>query len=161
MAKKTLRSALEALQDAFDPEHGGFGLAPKFPLPSRFFFLLRYYKRFNEHSALEMVRAALEAMQRGGIHDHLGGGIHRYATDRHWLAPHFEKMLYDQALTALACVEAYQVTGRALFRDFALDIYSYVLRDLVSPEGGFYSSEDRGQPRRRRKVLPLFPGRGA
>ena len=137
-----MRSALEALQDAFDPEHGGFGLAPKFPLPSRFFFLLRYYKRFNEHSALEMVRAALEAMQRGGIHDHLGGGIHRYATDRHWLAPHFEKMLYDQALTALACVEAYQVTGRALFRDFALDIYSYVLRDLVSPEGGFYSSED-------------------
>jgi uncharacterized protein len=142
LGEETLHSALEALQEAYDPEQGGFGLAPKFPLPSRLFYLLRHYQRFGDPLALDMAQTTLEAMHRGGIHDHLGGGIHRYATDRNWLVPHFEKMLYDQALVALASVEAFQVTGRELFREFALDIYSYVLRDLVAPEGGFYSSED-------------------
>ena len=127
-----------------DAERGGFGNAPKFPSIVNLDFLLRYWARDpgkHEH-AREMVVAQLEAMQAGGIHDQIGGGFHRYSTDREWLVPHFEKMLYDQAQIAWAYLEAFQVTGRADFAATARDVFAYVFRDLSSPEGGFLSAED-------------------
>ena len=140
--EKLLRRAYEAFVQSFDREHGGFGRAPKFPIPHQLRLLLRLGKRFEEPFALEMVERTLQAIRQGGIYDHVGFGVHRYATDRAWRLPHFEKMLYDQALLALACLEAYQVTGRPLYARTAREIFEYVLRDLTSPEGGFYSAED-------------------
>jgi uncharacterized protein YyaL (SSP411 family) len=104
--------------------------------------LLREWRRKGAAHALEMVERTLEAMARGGIRDHLGGGFHRYSTDRRWLVPHFEKMLYDQALVGLAYVEAYEATRKDSYRDVARDVFAYVLRDLTSTEGGFFSAED-------------------
>jgi uncharacterized protein YyaL (SSP411 family) len=126
----------------FDGTYGGFGQAPKFPTPHNFLFLLRYWKRSGEEKALEMVEHTLRAMREGGIYDQVGFGFHRYSTDREWLVPHFEKMLYDQAMLAVAYLEAYQATGKALYRDTAREIFEYVLRDMTSPEGAFYSAED-------------------
>ena len=137
-----LKSAYEELQDKFDEKYGGFGIAPKFPMPHNILFLLRYYKRFSDEKALEMAEKTLKAIQSGGIWDHVGFGVHRYSTDQYWIVPHFEKMLYDQALLALACTEAYQVTGNIEYRKTAEHIFEYVLRDMTSPEGGFYSAED-------------------
>ncbi|HEX5133558.1 MAG TPA: thioredoxin domain-containing protein, partial [Candidatus Krumholzibacteria bacterium] len=105
-------------------------------------FLLRYWKRSGEANALAMVKRTLDAMRRGGIYDQVGFGFHRYSTDAEWLVPHFEKMLYDQAMLMLAYTEAFQATGNPAYRDTALEIAAYVMRDLSSPEGGFYSAED-------------------
>jgi len=126
----------------YDAVNGGFGKAPKFPRPVVFNFLLRYYARTGDKAALEMTVATLRAMARGGIHDQLGGGFHRYSTDASWRVPHFEKMLYDQAQLAVAYTEAYQVTKDPLFADVTRDILEYVLREMRGGEGGYYSAED-------------------
>ena len=138
----TLRNACEQIKSSHDPVHGGFGGGPKFPRPVVFNFLLRYYARTGEQQALEMTLHALRAMARGGIHDHLGGGFHRYSVDAAWHVPHFEKMLYDQAQLAISYVEAYQITRDPFYAETAHDILNYVLRDMRGPEGGFFSAED-------------------
>ena len=148
-AGSTERDALftgcyDGLARAFDATRGGFGNAPKFPSIVNLNFLLRYWDhdRGGHAHAREMVLRQLDAMRAGGIHDHLGGGFHRYSTDADWLVPHFEKMLYDQAQLAWAYLEGYQVTGRPEYAATARDLFAYVARDLSAPEGGFYSAED-------------------
>jgi uncharacterized protein YyaL (SSP411 family) len=138
----TLRRGYEQLEMTFDPEWGGFGTAPKFPIPHHLTFLLRWHKRSGDLRALEMVEKTLDAMRRGGIFDQIGFGFHRYSVDKQWLVPHFEKMLYDQALLAVAYIEVYQVTKKQKYARTAREIFTYVLRDLTSPHGGFYSAED-------------------
>ncbi len=142
LEKEIIEEAYEELLESFDTEYGGFGGAPKFPTPHKLSFLLRYWKRSGNPEALHMVEHTLDNMRSGGIYDQLGSGFHRYSTDNMWLLPHFEKMLYDQALTAIAYTEAYQVTGKDLYKETAEGILDYVLRDLTSPEGGFYCGED-------------------
>ncbi|MGQ3684292.1 MAG: thioredoxin domain-containing protein [Candidatus Loosdrechtia sp.] len=142
LTKETLKHAYEQLRSNFDPVYGGFGTSPKFPTPHNFTFLLRWWKRSNDPQALEMVEKTLERMGYGGIYDQLGGGFHRYSTDEYWLVPHFEKMLYDQALMAVAYTEAFQSTGKLLYAGMVQGIFEYVLRDMTSPEGGFYTAED-------------------
>jgi uncharacterized protein YyaL (SSP411 family) len=137
-----IRSGYEELVALFDPVKGGFGRAPKFPTPSILLFLLRYWKRTGSDHALHMVEMTLEAMRCGGIHDHLGGGFHRYSTDQQWHVPHFEKMLYDQALLLMAFTEAWQATKKPLYKKTAEAIITYVIRDLLSPEGAFMAAED-------------------
>ena len=134
--------AYQALASSFDARNGGFSGAPKFPQPMTYEFLLRYHHRSGEPHALEMTRLSLDHMYRGGIYDQLGGGFHRYATDNVWLVPHFEKMLYDNALLARVYLEAYQVTRDAAYRRVAEETLDYVLREMTGPEGGFYSSQD-------------------
>ncbi len=134
--------AYRSLQKSFDPQYGGFGVAPKFPTASNLLFLLRYWKWTDEPDALRMLESTLRAMSRGGIFDHIGFGFSRYSVDRRWLVPHFEKMLYDNALLALAYTEAFQATAHHEFLDVAEKVLRYVLRDMTSPEGGFYSAED-------------------
>lgn len=130
------------LQQAYDPAHGGFGNAPKFPTPHNLSFLLRWHARNPESQGLAIVENTLEKMYTGGIFDQLGLGFHRYSVDARWLVPHFEKMLYDQALLAIACLEAYQLGGKEILAQAARDIFTYVLRDMTAPDGGFYSAED-------------------
>ncbi len=142
LGRETLDKTFQQLAGRFDREHGGFGGAPKFPSPHNLLFLLRYWKRSGRQDALDMVSRTLAAMSRGGLFDHVGFGFHRYATDDHWLLPHFEKMLYDQAMLALAYVEGFHATGEREFARTASAIFTYVTRDLTSPEGGFYSAED-------------------
>ncbi|UCE74605.1 MAG: thioredoxin domain-containing protein [Methanomassiliicoccales archaeon] len=138
----TLDSAFGVLQNIFDENYGGFGNAPKFPTPHNLLFLLRYWKRTGYEKALHMVEETLMAMRIGGIWDHVGFGFHRYSTDRYWLVPHFEKMLYDQALLAIAYTEAFSATGKLEYRETAEKILYYVTRDMTSADGGFYSAED-------------------
>ena len=140
--EKTLRAAYETLAGVFDPDHGGFGSGTKFPRSHTLSFLLRYGKRTGETKAPAMVEKTLQEMARGGMWDHLGGGFHRYSTDAEWFLPHFEKMLYDQALLARTYIEAFQVTGKKEYADVARQIFDYVLRDLRDPGGAFYSAED-------------------
>ncbi len=137
-----LEIAYRRLDDLFDPKYGGFGHAPKFPTPHTLLFLLRYWQRSGEAHALQMVEHTLTQMRLGGIYDQIGFGFHRYATDEAWRVPHFEKMLYDQALLTMAYTEAYQATGKPFYGETAREILTYVLRDLQAPEGAFYSSED-------------------
>ena len=137
-----LEQTFKKIKATFDMQYGGFESAPKFPTPHRLLFLLRYYHRNEDSKALDMVRKTLTAMRLGGIWDHVGYGFHRYSTDERWLLPHFEKMLYDQALIATAYLEAYQITRDTLLAETAEDIFTYVLRDMTSSEGGFYSAED-------------------
>ncbi|MGD8296669.1 MAG: thioredoxin domain-containing protein [Desulfobacterales bacterium] len=137
-----LDQAYQKIKPEFDPRHGGFGSAPKFPTPHRLLYLLRCYHRSEDANALEMVTKTLTAMRLGGIWDHVGFGFHRYSTDTRWLLPHFEKMLYDQALIASAYLETYQITKDPLFAATAEDIFTYVLRDMTAEEGAFYSAED-------------------
>lgn len=137
-----IRSGYEELVALFDPVNGGFGRAPKFPTPTILLFLLRYWKRTGSDHALHMVETTLEAMRCGGIHDHLGGGFHRYSTDQQWHVPHFEKMLFDQALLLMAFTEAWQATKKPLYKKTADAIVTYVIRDLLSPEGAFITAED-------------------
>ena len=137
-----LDEAVRSLGRAFDPDWGGFGGAPKFPRPSDLGFLLRRWHRTGDAPLLGMVTTTLDRMAAGGVYDHVGGGFHRYSTDRQWLVPHFEKMLYDNALLARAYVEAWQVTGQERYGRVARETLDYVLRDMRHPEGGFYSSED-------------------
>ncbi len=142
IGESIIEQAYEELLTSFDNEYGGFERAPKFPTPHKIFFLLRYWRRSGNPEALYMVEYTLENMYKGGIHDHLGWGFHRYSTDNMWVVPHFEKMLYDQALIATAYTEAYQVTGKRLYKEAAEGVLDYVLRDLTSQEGGFYCGED-------------------
>jgi uncharacterized protein YyaL (SSP411 family) len=142
LGEDTLRRTYEELAGRFDRLQGGFGGAPKFPTPHQFLFLLRYHDRSGEPHALEMVEKTLQTMRRGGIFDHVGFGFHRYSTDARWLVPHFEKMLYDQALLAMAYTETWLVTKRPEYRQVAEEILAYVLRDMTDPSGGFYSAED-------------------
>jgi len=138
----SLDEAFITLLDSFDRVNGGFGTRPKFPSPHNLLFLLRYWKRRSSQQALDMVKKTLTQMRMGGIFDHVGFGFHRYSTDAMWLVPHFEKMLYDQALLTMAYVEAYQATRNGEYRKSALETLDYLLRDMISPEGGFYSAED-------------------
>ena len=135
-------TAFKQLAERYDRDKGGFSAAPKFPTPHNMMFLLRYWKRTGEAKALEMVEKTLQAMRMGGIYDHIGFGFHRYSTDANWLVPHFEKMLYDQTLIAMAYIEAYQATGKTEYEQTAREIFAYVLRDMTAPNGGFYSAED-------------------
>ncbi len=137
-----LEDTYKILSDNFDEVHGGFGSAPKFPTAHNLLFLFRYWKRTKNETALNMVSETLDSMRNGGIYDHIGSGFHRYSVDQEWLVPHFEKMLYDQATIAVAYIEAFQVTGDEKYKDTAQEIFEYVLRDMQSPEGGFYSAED-------------------
>ncbi|OPX63483.1 MULTISPECIES: thioredoxin domain-containing protein [unclassified Methanoregula] len=127
---------------SFDPVNGGFSRSPKFPLPTYILFLLRFWKRTGTGHARSMAESTMRAMSLGGIHDHLGGGFHRYSTDAHWMVPHFEKMLYDQALLLTAYTEAWLATKEPLYRRTAESIIGYVSRDLISPENAFFSGED-------------------
>ncbi len=142
LTEETLHQAVRNLARTYDREYGGFGTAPKFPTPVNLLFLLEYHQRYRHQQALQMAEDTLLGMYRGGIYDHLGFGFARYSTDRRWLVPHFEKMLYDNALIAIAYLQAYQVTGKELYGQAARDIFTYVLRDMTSPQGGFYSAED-------------------
>jgi uncharacterized protein YyaL (SSP411 family) len=140
--KDILEKAFSEFKHNFDQVYGGFGAAPKFPTPHNLLFLLRYFYITRENSALEMVKKTLDCMQKGGIYDHIGFGFSRYSTDRKWLIPHFEKMLYDNALLAIAYVETFQVTGNKKYSETAENMLTYILRDMTSKEGGFYSAED-------------------
>ncbi|TAM79141.1 MAG: thioredoxin domain-containing protein [Acidobacteria bacterium] len=139
---ETLSTAYRQIKSGYDPANGGFGGAPKFPRPVVFNFLLRHYARTGGQPALQMTLHTLHAMAEGGIHDHLGGGFHRYSVDAKWHVPHFEKMLYDQAQLAITYIEAYQITHDPFYADTARDILGYVLRDMHSAQGGFFSAED-------------------
>ncbi|HIB73556.1 MAG TPA: thioredoxin domain-containing protein [Candidatus Marinimicrobia bacterium] len=134
--------AYDQFRNGFDEEYGGFFRAPKFPSPHNLIFLMRYYHSFDNKIALDMATKTLKQMRLGGIYDHIGFGFHRYSTDRHWFVPHFEKMLYDQAMIAMAYTEAYHITGDEIFAQTAREIFTYVLRDMTASEGGFYSAED-------------------
>ncbi len=142
LGESTLRTAYEQLAQRFDAQYGGFGSAPKFPTPHNLLFLLRYWKRTGNEKALQMVEKTLRALRSGGIYDHVGFGFHRYSTDQLWLVPHFEKMLYDQALLAMAYTEVYQATGKWEYAQTAREIFTYVLRDMTAQTGGYYSAED-------------------
>lgn len=128
--------------ERFDQTYGGFGPAPKFPSPHNLLFLMRYFRQAGEQNALQMVEKTLDGMYRGGIYDHVGFGFARYSTDERWLVPHFEKMLYDNALLAYTYLEAYQATGNDRYAQVARDVFTYVQREMTDPEGGFYSAED-------------------
>jgi uncharacterized protein YyaL (SSP411 family) len=130
------------MERSFDPKHGGFGRAPKFPSTMKLRVLLRIAHRTGSKESLAMVESSLEHMARGGIYDHLAGGFHRYSTDRAWRVPHFEKMLYDQAALSLAYLEGYQLTQNKMFESVARGILDYVLEDMTGPKGGFHSAED-------------------
>ncbi len=137
-----LEKAFHQLRQAFDPTWGGFGAAPKFPTPHHLYFLLRWHRRNPNSEALDLVEKTLDCMRDGGIFDQIGFGFHRYSVDKKWLVPHFEKMLYDQALIAMAYLEAFQMTGKDRYASVAHEIFEYVLRDMTDPGGGFYSAED-------------------
>ena len=140
--KQILHDAFMELTDRYDTFNGGFSKSPKFPTPHTINFLLRYWKMTGDGQALSMAADTLSAMRMGGIYDHIGFGVQRYSTDEKRLLSHFEKMLYDQALLAIAYIEGYQATGNPLFKQTAQEIFTYVLRDMKAPEGGFYSAED-------------------
>ena len=142
----TLKKAYEHFYSTFDSRYGGFGIAPKFPSGHSLSFLLRVWKLFQEPKALEMVELTLSAMAKGGMYDQIGGGFSRYSTDQKWRVPHFEKKLYDQAILSKAYLEAYQATGKEEFAQTAREIFEYVLRDMASSFGGFYSAEDADSP---------------
>jgi uncharacterized protein YyaL (SSP411 family) len=142
LGPQLLQNASHTLARAFDSTYGGFGSAPKFPHPMELRLLLRLWKRFGDEHALHMTRLTLDRMAAGGIYDHLGGGFHRYSTDERWLAPHFEKMLYDNALLTAAYLEAYQATGEPPYRRVVEETLQYLLREMTSPEGPFYSTQD-------------------
>lgn len=153
-----LENAYHQFARTFDAHEGGFGRAPKFPRPVTLNFLTRFHARNPDRDsgqhALEMVLLTLQKMAAGGIHDHIGGGFHRYSVDGHWHVPHFEKMLYDQAQLGCAYLDAFQITGDADFAATARDILDYVRRDMTSPEGGFYSAEDADSPIARGNGFP-------
>jgi len=144
--EETLDDAFQQLSRQFDDTHGGFGSAPKFPAPHNLLFLLRQWRRTGEERALDVVTKTLDEMRRGGLFDQVGYGFHRYSTDERWVLPHFEKMLYDQAMHVLAYAEAYQATGEARYERTAREVLTYVLRDLQASEGAFYSAEDADSP---------------
>ena len=137
-----LAAAATHFAESFDAVHGGFGPAPKFPAATGLALLLRQHRRTGDAQALHMVRTTLDAMARGGIYDQIGGGFARYSTDERWLVPHFEKMLYDNALLTRTYLEAFQVTGDPFYRRIATEVLDYILREMTSPGGAFYSATD-------------------
>lgn len=142
LSEKNLKNGYNQLLKSFDIKYGGFGKAPKFPTPHKLMFLLRYYKIYDETNALEMVETTLGSMYRGGLFDHIGYGFSRYSTDDKYLVPHFEKMLYDNALLVIAYLEAYEITKNPLYKDISIKSLEYVFRELTSNEGGFYCAQD-------------------
>ncbi len=144
--EEVLHTAYRVFSHSFDERYGGFGRPPKFPSPHNLSFLLSYWRRTGEGKGLEMAERTLTEMAGGGMYDHIGGGFHRYSTDAQWHIPHFEKMLYDQALLAKAYLQLYQVTHQGGYAQMAREIFSYLLRDMRDPQGGFYSAEDADSP---------------
>jgi len=142
IGEEEIHNAYNGFESSFDVNYGGFGKSPKFPTPHNLRFLLRYWKNYNEPKALEIVEKTLEAMYEGGMFDHIGFGFSRYSTDQKWLVPHFEKMLYDNALLSAVYVEAFQATGNVFYKEVAEKVFTYILRDMTSSEGAFYSAED-------------------
>lgn len=142
ISEKIVNDAYESLRDSYDPVFGGFSSSPKFPTPHNLNFLLRYYRAKGDKDALQMVENTLNSMYSGGIFDHIGFGFSRYSVDSKWLVPHFEKMLYDNALLAIIYTETYQITHKDRYREIAMKILNYILRDMTSKQGGFYSAED-------------------
>ncbi len=142
LSYELLDEAYASLHGQFEPTYGGFGGAPKFPQPMTYEFLLRYAQRTGAPLAWEMLHKTLRAMAEGGIYDQLGGGFHRYSVDEQWLVPHFEKMLYDNALLARVYTEAFQASGEPFYRQIAEETLDYMLRELRDPAGGFYSTQD-------------------
>lgn len=142
LSKDILHQTYQQIERNFDALFGGFSSAPKFPTPHILGFLLRYWKISGEENALKMVEKTLDSMFQGGIYDHIGYGFARYSTDRKWLVPHFEKMLYDNALLTIAYLETYQATGNINYANIAKEILAYIQRDMTSPDGAFYSAED-------------------
>ena len=140
--KKIFDDAFDEFENLYDKKYGGFGNSPKFPSPHQLKFLIRYAKDNNDRFALEMVENTLTKMSLGGINDHIGKGFHRYSTDKQWLVPHFEKMLYDQANLISAYSELYSITKNEKYKDIARDIIDYITRELLSDDGVFYSAED-------------------
>lgn len=139
---KLIEEAVKDLKQSFDEQFGGFGEVPKFPMPHNLLFLMRYYEKSQDEAALRMAEKTLFSMHCGGIFDHIGGGFSRYSTDRYFLIPHFEKMLYDNALLILAYCKAYEITKKKLYRDAAEHTAAFILREMRAPEGGFYSAQD-------------------
>ena len=142
IGEEEIHNAYDSFNSIFDKKNGGFGKAPKFPTPHNLVFLLRYWKHYNEPKALEIAEKTLEAMYEGGMFDHIGFGFSRYSTDEKWLVPHFEKMLYDNALLSAAYVEAFEATGKVFYKEVAEKVFTYILRDMTSKEGAFYCAED-------------------
>ncbi|SDH25727.1 hypothetical protein SAMN05192534_10362 [Alteribacillus persepolensis] len=142
LTENVLKKGVEELRSNFDIHYGGFGSAPKFPSPHNLLYLFRYYRYAGDEMALKMALKTLEGMADGGMHDHIGFGFARYSVDAKWLVPHFEKMLYDNALLTMAYTEAYQLTGEQRFRETAENILTYALRDMQADNGAFYSGED-------------------
>ena len=138
----TLQTAFQSLEQRYDHEYGGFGQAPKFPAPHNLLFVLRYWQQSKKGEALNMVDTTLKAMRQGGIFDHLGFGFHRYSTDRYWLVPHFEKMLYDQAMLIMALAETYKYTQDSSYSQVIEETAGYVFQDMTDVSGAFYSAED-------------------
>jgi uncharacterized protein YyaL (SSP411 family) len=142
LTEDIIKQAFLILRNQFDPQNGGFGRAPKFPNPLALEFLLRYYSRYKEIEALSIVEITLNKMANGGIYDQIGGGFHRYATDIAWQIPHFEKMLYDNALLSRVYLHIYQITRNKAYAEIAEETLDYVLREMTSPQGGFYGTQD-------------------
>jgi len=142
LSAEILHQAYSTLASNFDYQNGGFGSAPKFPQPMTPEFLLRYYHHGYNQRALEMVEMTLEKMAHGGMYDQIGGGFHRYSTDAYWLVPHFEKMLYDNALLSKLYLHAYQLTQGSLYQRICEETLDYVLREMTDLQGGFYSAQD-------------------
>ncbi|MBY9081827.1 thioredoxin domain-containing protein [Paenibacillus sp. HN-1] len=142
LSEELLHQAFRLYSTLFDYNFGGFGQAPKFPTPHNLSFLLAYSRKYDQVAALDMAEKTLDAMSRGGIFDHIGFGFARYSTDDQWLVPHFEKMLYDNALLTIAYLDAFQLTDKPMYAEVAQNVLAYVKRELTSPEGGFYSAED-------------------
>jgi len=142
LSEDVLKNAYGELRNNFDSVFGGFGKSPKFPIPHSLLYLLRYYYSFGEKEALEIVEKTLDCMYKGGIFDHIGFGFSRYSVDKKWLVPHFEKMLYDNALLVLAYLETYHATKKEFYKEVVEKIFTYILRDMTSKEGGFFSAED-------------------
>ena len=159
--RTVLDAAVAALERSFDPRHGGWGGAPKFPAPMTIEFLLRRSAAgADDGRALAMARRTLDAMADGGIHDQLGGGFHRYATDAIWLVPHFEQMLYDNAQLARVYVHAWQLTGERRYLDVAVGTLDYLARELLTDDGGFAASQDADTEGEEGATFVWTPSRG-
>lgn len=156
-SRELVRRAVGQFTRSYDPQWGGFGSAPKFPTPHNLIFLLRYARLTGEESAREMALRTLDSMYRGGLFDHVGGGFSRYSTDGRWLIPHFEKMLYDNALLALACTEAFQHTRRPIYGEIVRRTLDYILRELSGPQGGLCCGQDADSEGTEGKYYLLTP----